>query len=57
MKYIPLPTQRQPAQGSSAPPTWDASFTVPPLSTVRIDVDAIGRELIHLLYSKLDSDE
>jgi LacI family transcriptional regulator len=32
-----------------------ASFTVPPLSTVRIDVDAIGRELISLLYAKLES--
>ncbi|MCI0625086.1 MAG: LacI family transcriptional regulator [Acidobacteria bacterium] len=32
-----------------------ASFTVPPLSTVRIDVDAIGRELIHLLYAKLEN--
>ena len=32
-----------------------ASFTVPPLSTVRIDVDAIGRELISLLYAKLEN--
>ncbi|HEU0004891.1 MAG TPA: substrate-binding domain-containing protein, partial [Terriglobia bacterium] len=32
-----------------------ASFTVPPLSTVRIDVDAIGRELIALLYAKLEN--
>ena len=31
-----------------------ASFTVPPLSTVRIDVDAIGREFITLLCAKLD---
>jgi DNA-binding LacI/PurR family transcriptional regulator len=34
-----------------------ASFTVPPLSTVRIDVDVIGRELITLLYAKLDHPE
>jgi LacI family transcriptional regulator len=32
-----------------------ASFTVPPLSTVRIDVEAIGRELIALLYAKLEN--
>lgn len=32
-----------------------ASYTVPPLSTVRIDVDAIGRELISLLYAKLEN--
>lgn len=31
------------------------SYTVPPLSTVRIDVDAIGRELISLLYAKLEN--
>jgi LacI family transcriptional regulator len=30
-----------------------AAFTVPPLTTVRIDVDAIGRELISQLYKKL----
>ena len=34
-----------------------ASFMVPPLSTVRIDVDVIGRELITLLYAKLDHPE
>ncbi|MGH9427200.1 MAG: LacI family DNA-binding transcriptional regulator [Terriglobia bacterium] len=34
-----------------------ASFTVPPLSTVRIDVEAIGRELITLLYAKFDHPE
>jgi LacI family transcriptional regulator len=32
-----------------------AAFTVPPLTTVRIDVEAIGRELIGLLYKKLSS--
>ena len=32
-----------------------AAFTVPPLTTVRIDVDTIGRELINLLYKKLSS--
>jgi DNA-binding LacI/PurR family transcriptional regulator len=30
-----------------------AAFTVPPLTTVRIDVEVIGRELISLLYKKL----
>lgn len=30
-----------------------AAFTVPPLTTVRIDVDALGRELIQQLYRKL----
>jgi DNA-binding LacI/PurR family transcriptional regulator len=30
-----------------------AAFTVPPLTTVRIDVEAIGRELINQLYKKL----
>jgi LacI family transcriptional regulator len=30
-----------------------AAFTVPPLTTVRIDVEEIGRELIGLLYKKL----
>jgi LacI family transcriptional regulator len=32
-----------------------AAFTVPPLTTVRIDVDAIGRELISQLYEKLNN--
>lgn len=32
-----------------------AAFTVPPLTTVRIDVDDIGRELIGLLYKKLSN--
>ena len=32
-----------------------AAFTVPPLSTVRIDVEAIGRELIGQLYKKLSN--
>ncbi|MDA2925626.1 LacI family transcriptional regulator [Acidobacteria bacterium AH-259-G07] len=31
-----------------------AAFTVPPLSTVRIDVEAIGRELVRQLYRKLE---
>jgi DNA-binding LacI/PurR family transcriptional regulator len=30
-----------------------AAFTVPPLTTVRIDVDAIGGELVRLLYRKM----
>lgn len=30
-----------------------AAFTVPPLTTVRIDVEALGRELIQQLYRKL----
>jgi len=30
-----------------------AAFTVPPLTTVRIDVENIGRELISMLYKKL----
>jgi LacI family transcriptional regulator len=34
-----------------------AAYTVPPLSTVRIDVDAIGRELISLLYARLEDPE
>jgi LacI family transcriptional regulator len=32
-----------------------ASFTVPALSTVRIDMDAVGRELIRMLYSRLEN--
>lgn len=32
-----------------------AAFTVPPLTTVRVDADAIGRELIRQLYRKLES--
>lgn len=31
-----------------------AAFTVPPLSTVRIDIEAVGRELIGRLYNKLE---
>lgn len=30
-----------------------AAFTVPPLTTVRIDIEALGRELINQLYKKL----
>jgi LacI family transcriptional regulator len=30
-----------------------AAFTVPPMTTVRVDVEAIGHELIHQLYNKL----
>ncbi len=30
-----------------------AAFTVPPLTTVRVDVEALGRELITQLYKKL----
>jgi len=30
-----------------------AAFTVPPLTTVRVDVEAVGRELIYQLYKKL----
>ena len=32
-----------------------AAFTVPPLSTVRIDTDSIGRKLIARLYQRLES--
>lgn len=32
-----------------------AAFTVPPLTTVRIDVEGLGRELIGQLYKKLQS--
>jgi LacI family transcriptional regulator len=32
-----------------------AAFTVPPLTTVRIDVESIGNELIRLLYRKMQA--
>jgi LacI family transcriptional regulator len=31
-----------------------AAFTVPPLTTVRIDVESLGRELINQLYRKIE---
>ena len=34
-----------------------AAFTVPPLTTVRIDVESVGGELIRLLYRKIQSPE
>ena len=34
-----------------------AAFTAPPLTTVRIDVDAVGRELISQLYKRFEDPE